>query len=367
MFGMNDAGIANYRGTNSTPEQIAARARSIAAFKANSEALEKRLRRDYPGVKMIWLGSSPYDDISDKRFPGAGAAVAACAKETQRLSLRTGDAFVDFNLPMTEFNKSGRKQDPAFTLCGKDGVHPREAGGLVMAYQILKAQGVSPVISSVALDAGSLKLLSAENAELCGLGRDKSGISFRLTEKALPFPVEPAAAKVADMLPFADDISRQILKITGLEPGLWTLKIDGETVLEASAGEFAAGVDLARNEKTPMMRQARAVADANAVVCSKQSNRQTLSAVRHFIVKRYLKDRADDMSAVKTFVEENRDNPKIKRDYYSRFLGKYLEEWPNRAEVERDIASRIEALEPLRKPKEHVFSVVRSPSQSPNG
>ena len=363
MFGMNDAGIANYRGTNSTPAQIAARPRSTAAFKANSDALEKRLRKDYPGAKIVWLGSSPYDDVSDKRFPGAGAAVAACAKETQQLSRRTGDAFVDFNLPMTEFNESGRKRDPAFTLCGSDGVHPREAGGLFMAYRILKAQGVSPVVSSVAVDARNLKLLSAENAELCGLGRDKSGISFRLTEKALPFPVDPAAAKVADMLPFADDISRQVLKVAGLEPGRWILKIDGETVLEASAGEFAAGIDLARNEKTPMMRQARAVAAANAVICSMQSNRQTLSAVRHFIIKRYLKDRADDLAAVKAFVEENRDNPKLKRDYYSRFLDKYLKEWPNRAEQESDIASRIEALEPLRKPKAHEFSVVRIASE----
>ena len=112
-----------------------------------------------------------------------------------------------------------------------------------------------------------------------------------------------------------------------------------------------------------MMRQARAVAAANAVICSMQSNRQTLSAVRHFIIKRYLKDRADDLAAVKAFVEENRDNPKLKRDYYSRFLDKYLKEWPNRAEQDRDIASRIEALEPLRKPKAHEFSVVRIASE----
>lgn len=358
MFGMNDAGIGNYKGTNSSPAQIAARPKSVASFKKNIAALRARLKKDYPDAEIVWFSATPYDDVTNGRFPGASAGVAACGRETEILAGKNGDAFVEMNRAMTAFNAKGREKDPSFTLCGKDGVHPCNPGGLFMAYRILKEQGVSPVVSSVTVDAASLTSRFVKNAELSGLRREKDGITFRLLEKALPFPVEPDAAKVASMLPFAEELSSEMLTVTGLRSGRWKLLIDGKEVLEATAGEFASGIDLARNEKTPMMRQARAVARENAVIRGKQCRYRNYSGLRHFMFRRRLKDSRDDIDAVRAFVAENRNKPEIKRDYFSRFFDAYLEDWPKRDEVEKDIARRLDALDKLRKPREHVFTLL---------
>lgn len=341
MFGMNDAGIGDYV-TNASPEQVARQAANIASFKTNIAAVARKLEACCPSARRIWLATTPYDETVKGEHPGAAAGVVACARETLRLAERTGEASVDLNGSVTAFNRLRQKARPSFSLCGTDGVHPREAGGLVIAAQILAAQGVgSP--DPVVLDASS------------GMR------SFTVVEKSLPSPVEPAARAVAVEIGFAKTFTREVAVVKGLPAGVWRLSIDGERVLEADASEFAAGIDLYGRE-TPMMRQAREVVAANRAIREMERERQYVSAARHYVLKPFLKERADDDDAVWAFVREKGDTPEVKANYFAKFLDLYLKNWPRRKTLSEELVRRESALDRLRQPRSHVWTVQSVPA-----
>ena len=336
MFGMNDAGIGDYV-TNASPEKLAKRVASIGAFSTNIVRLARKLEASCPSARLIWLAATPYDEAVTGKHPGAGAGVEACARETKRLAECRGEACVDMNEPLSELNRRHQKVKPSFTLCGPDGVHPREAGGLVIAAQLLAAQGVrSP--DPVVLDASG------------------GARTFTVVEKSLPCPIEPAARAIAEEIGFIKSFADEKVVVKGLPAGVWRLTIDGVHTLVADAAEFAAGLGLGGVE-TPMMRQAREVVEANHAMRKLEKERQYVSAVRQCVLKPNLGERSDDDEAVWSFVREKGDAPEVKAIYFSKFLDLYLKNWPRRQKLSEELVRRESALDHLRQPRPHVWKL----------
>jgi len=58
-------------------------------------------------------------------------------------------------------------------------------------------------------------------------------------------------------------MSRETVKITGLEAGNYTLQIDGQSVGDYTPLQFSEGVELQQNDQTPQYQQAAKIAQLN--------------------------------------------------------------------------------------------------------
>lgn len=173
---------------------------------------------------------------------------------------KSNAATVDMSDEMLKVNGALQAKEGADkTIVGRDRVHPSFTGALVMLNRWLKDFKEPSTVSEIALNAKSGKLLQSFNTDISNLKFSKGKISFDSQAEALPFPVESKSAGIDAYLKFQEIFNREILKIEGLEKGIYRLKIDGQTVGEYDDASLAKGVNLAANTNTPQYKQAENV------------------------------------------------------------------------------------------------------------
>lgn len=260
MLGMNDVRRDLYA-EGKTGEAIEEqRRKAIEANLTNMDTLAGRLAQD--GARVIFITPSLFDQTGNQandKLTGVNDALKACAEGDRKLAEKYHGGVVDFNGPMEALNREGQAKDPAFTLIGTDRVHPGPMGHLVMTYLFLKAQGMTPTVSTMAIDAASAAVTMQDNATITQLVAKPDAVSFECLEKALPFPVGGAAEKALALVPWTNDLNQEILKVTGLKAGAYEVVIDGKSVLKTTADALAQGVNLAVIKDTPQAQQAKEV------------------------------------------------------------------------------------------------------------
>jgi lysophospholipase L1-like esterase len=174
-----------------------------------------------------------------------------------------GLGFVNMYEPLNRLTREQRKTDPAFTMIG-DAVHPGPDGQLVMALAMLNDIGADAVVSSINIVRdGDNWVTEAENGTLSAVSTDK--IRFTFTANSLPWVVPEEAALGYSITGAGHRMSREKLRVTGLTPGRYELRIDGGTVGVYDYLELSVGVELQANDKTPQYAQAVQVAELNKV------------------------------------------------------------------------------------------------------
>ena len=92
-------------------------------------------------------------------------------------------------------------------------------------------------------------------------------MSFDYLAEALPYPLDTIArgwgqkkgqAEATKVIPFMDEMNREVLKVTGLK-GDYKLLIDEEEIGIWSGDDLAKGINLAAESKTPQYQQALTV------------------------------------------------------------------------------------------------------------
>ena len=263
MFGMNDVGRTLYNDP-ATPELEEKRRERLSSYKDNQRLLVKALQ-DH-GARVVLVTPSLFDQTVELDRPkqtGVNEALAECASFLKTLAAETGATVVDFHEPMTRLNAEVQRRDPKLTIVGPDRVHPGPPGHLLMAYLFLRAQRVPGDVARLTIDAKKKRVTAAVNGEASDVRRGKGELSFTWTEKALPFPVSTETAPALEWVPFVQDLNQEILQVTGLAAGHYTLSIDDETPALGpySSDALASGVNLATERTTPQYRQALAIAE----------------------------------------------------------------------------------------------------------
>ncbi len=176
-----------------------------------------------------------------------GGAEAERAAALRRLAAGTGAGLIDLHAELERV---------AATVSPQGGYVLDPADEWVLAYGLLRASGVSGLVSSASIDLRTNRVV-AENGALEGVRREPDGgVSFTWSGRALPFPVDPRAAGVLERVPFASGLSRETVRIIGLRAGNYELRIDDQAVRTASAEELAAGLELGGETRTPQYAQA---------------------------------------------------------------------------------------------------------------
>lgn len=272
MLGMNDAGYRPF-------DQ-----KLFDQYRAGYEHIIASLQQHLPGVRIVLLETSPYDDIAQPpKFPGGYSAVLDRYDAfVRQLGSEHHLLVVDFNTPMVAVLRRAEAINPELAKQIFPGrIHPSAAAEMMMAQALLQAWGAPALVSDVALDAQSASVARAENASVRDLRAANGGLSWTETEAALPLPVEglhsdwrqfppvalfpnpqprpgytnPVTALIDQLSGFTRDLDQETLRVSGLAAGTYSLAIDGDPVAKYSADDLARGVNLAQ-VMTPMMRQA---------------------------------------------------------------------------------------------------------------
>jgi len=288
MLGMNDA---SYRPFDPTVFDTYAN-----GYRHIIQSLESHL----PGVKIVLIEPSPYDDVTLKPFyphnpdnlPGGyNDTLLHYCQFVRKLGAEHHLMVVDFNTPMVKLLEQAEKEDPSLAekiIPGR--VHPSASGELAMAQALLKAWNAPSTVTRVALNARSGSVAGSVNTAVSGLSATGQDITWTQTDESLPYPimtlhstkwpqfppapferqrsdifwklpplegpeVNPVAQLVVRLTDMYQNLDAEMLKVTGLTAASYSLKIDGSAVGTFSKEQLGQGINLARYD-TPMMEQA---------------------------------------------------------------------------------------------------------------
>ncbi|HSD67219.1 MAG TPA: SGNH/GDSL hydrolase family protein [Vicinamibacteria bacterium] len=252
MLGMNDGGYKPFDPT------------TLAAFGDGYRAIVSKLRQALPGVRLVLIRSSPFDDVSrpPQFAPGYDDALRRLGCYLSTLGAKEGATVVDFRDPVNAGIAAVLEDGPDLARhVVPDRVHPGPGGHVVMGATLLRAWNAPSLVSRVEIDAAGRRVVAAEGTEVSGLAATEGGLSWSQLDRALPLPVsfedadtELAQRAGADL----ESLDRQPLVVGGLPPGRFELRIDGQAVATFADAELERGVNLARY-RTPMRQQAYSV------------------------------------------------------------------------------------------------------------
>lgn len=272
MLGMNDAA---YKPFNKNIFNI---------YRTGYQHIIRELKRHLPGVRIVLLGTTPYDDITHKpKFPGGyNAVLLRYCQFVKHLAQRNHLMYVDFNAPMVKVLQEAEKINPALAKQFFPGrIHPSAAGQMMMALALLKAWGAPATVTRVDINAATSHVTQAVNTSISDLKATASGITWTQRDGSLPEPVlglhenwpqfpswelfrtpqpnpkytNPAAALINKLSGFTRKLDQETLSVKGLAEPRYNLKIDNRKIGTFSSAQLAKGINLA-DYFTPMLRQA---------------------------------------------------------------------------------------------------------------
>lgn len=335
-FGMNDTGYVEYNGDDAAAFGESRYRQCREAF----AAMEQRLLAA-DGLRVVMLGGSPYDEtaqIESTAFKGKNAVMRRVVALQQEAAERNGWEFLDFGAPLLELTAREQAADPSFTLSMGDRIHPDNAGHMAMAYLFLRAQGFAgQEVADVRIDAAKVRTLRASNCAVSALRRQGRTLSFDYLAEALPYPTDTVArgmgakhsqAEALRMVPFTEEMNREMLAVEGLAKGDYTLTIDGERIGTWSAAELAAGINLAEIRWAPQYRQALEVMYLNEWRWEIERNFRDLAWVEHDYLQEKGLLHTYDRRAVEAIDRGKSGNIwlGIHRDTYARYMLPHVRE-----------------------------------------
>lgn len=254
MLGMNDGG---YRAFDPA---------LFDRFSTGYEGIVQTVKTAFPGMRITAIEPSPYDDVT--RAPnfegGYNAVLLRYSRFLRELAAKDHLTLSDFNGPVVEMLRKAHAADPARSeKILPDRVHPGAGGHLIMAEQLLKSWDAPAVVSDVEIDGSSGHVEHSVNAAVSSV-ESAHGLRWLETDRSLPMPIDwkdEVVALAVHSSDFVDALDRELLKVTSLPAGAYTLSIDGVPAGDFTAGALADGVNLA-DYATPMMQQA---ADVHAL------------------------------------------------------------------------------------------------------
>lgn len=258
MIGMNDVkrGLYTTHATTNS-DTILLRQKAIDRYKINLEKIlnifiEKK-------IKVILQTPSIYDQTatlpSINNF-GSNDALKICADFVREMGHKYNFPIVDYWEVLNKMNTELQQNDKTSTIIGNDRVHPGNSGHFVMSYEFLKSQKLSKYVSYIRIDAKKRTSDSTINTTIDNLLISDQKIQFSVKGNSLPFPTVDNQNVGLKIVPFTDDLNKEILKVSGLELSTYKLYIDDVIIGNFSNKDFEKGINLSELKNTPQYKQA---------------------------------------------------------------------------------------------------------------
>jgi len=292
------------------------------------------------------------EDLTNDHY---NATLAFFGSWLYQVATERGFGFINMHEPLNRITRENRSDNPEFTLI-EDAVHPGPDGQVVMALAFLRDIGADPFVSSIHIDLikDDWEIIKSGNGKLEKL--DGGTVRFRFTAISLPWVLPEEASLGYELTGAGSTMSREIVRITGLEPGNYIMHIDDELVGEYTHLQFATGVELQENELTPQYKQAAEIALLN-----KKRNEDVIGKMRDlWLVRKLLRqfeESADDYDN-----EEEKEEIKkwLESEFGTTDLDEFLEDFNEELQSLKDKAKSFEnQIYELNKPVPRTYKITR--------
>ncbi len=264
-FGMNDGGYRKF-----DPKLFDAYMNGLQGIADQAKAA---------GIRVAWITPQPVEANQDDKgrgFEMYNKTLEKFSEGVKEIAQKNGGRFIDQFHPYEAVVEKARRAGEKGRITAGDAVHPGRPGQALMAAAILKGMSFPRLVSDVRIalvDKGQ-PAIKHQNCKITQFGAKSSdggapnSVRFMRLDKALPFFPEGAEG-ILKWVPLLEEMNDYGLKVTGLKPGRYEVRLGGKKAAEYSAEELAKGVNLAAAAlKTgPVAEQVRrvwkAVADKN--------------------------------------------------------------------------------------------------------
>jgi lysophospholipase L1-like esterase len=244
-FGMNDHAYQAFR------EDI------FRAYVRSQTQLVKVL--EGAGARVALLTPQPIEDKRpDPDKDVRNESLRKFSDGLREVAARSGALYVDEFDPYMAIMMHERATNPDAHIGGGDSVHPGPIGHTLMAWAILKGLGAPAAVSRAEIAATDGTVATAEHCAISNVKVADGGLTFDRLDEALPMPIDARAEPALKLAPVLDDLSRYELRVTGLAPGNYEVKIDGESLAQVGHDKLAEGLNLS-NLPGPVTTQCRAI------------------------------------------------------------------------------------------------------------
>ena len=270
--------------------------------------------------------------------------------------------FVDINTPMlivelyNRFEKDG-KENPYFKF-SSDRIHPVEHVHWILTYSILKAQGESGEVATVSIDIPK-KEAQTSRATVKDLVVAKDSVKYTYKADGLPLAADEQYRKAEELFPITDELNREIIKVTGLAKGNYEIKMDGKSVMVATAQQLAEGVNIADKENNPGQQQSLILAGLSNERYNKDiSHRAFIRDVETSAISSYKLDATNNATLIASAEKWIVDNATRKDGVKA--LKKYLPYKKYEKTIVEAITTFEDEVYKHNKPTEHVVLITRT-------
>jgi lysophospholipase L1-like esterase len=194
------------------------------------EGLNKLLDHiDSLGARTILLSTIPVM-ISDTSVDMAkrNADLELYSSAIAKISADRGKQFIDIFKPIQEISKK--------TEIIENGVHLNETGYYNLANILTNSLGLKSEKEVATITISKQMAEASANAKILESGKEPGNLKFTIQEKYLPLPLPKQNAGIVD--------HAQVLKITGLKKGFYTLTANNAQVITASAIDWENGITI---------------------------------------------------------------------------------------------------------------------------
>jgi lysophospholipase L1-like esterase len=183
-----------------------------------------------PNVRITLLTPTYYDQNApwSHHFHGYNRVMLKYGAFVKKLGAERSLTVVDLNAPLHAVTSEGRSRDAKFTVID-DGVHPTEAGHLVIAAALLKAWHAPGLVTDILLDPKKPVTITAP----------------------LPWPIPKDARAAQTVSPLPEELNLFRIHAPILGGTRWDLLIDGKSVGTFTRTQLQSGVDLSTLSTVP--------------------------------------------------------------------------------------------------------------------
>ena len=195
---------------------------------------------------------------------GSNHALGMLSDRLEQYAKEEGIPFIDTWGLSNEYTNKIREENPETTtvITGTDGLHHSSKGGYLVGYIIANEQEKDDTVAAVEIDALA-KTSVTDCATVSDLSVSSNKVSYTYLSGALPLYAKAPGYIFAEEngVDITNTMNKEIIKVTGLGGGTYTLKMDGKKVAEFTAQELAEGVNIATYENNPGQIQSKALHD----------------------------------------------------------------------------------------------------------
>jgi lysophospholipase L1-like esterase len=324
MIGMNDVQRSLYGNAITTnADTLAKQNEALLLYDKNLNRIVDFFMQKK--VKVILQKPSAYDQTTTIAYPnnfGVNDALIKCGFIMQKIADKYKLKTIDYNSIMTSITKQIQQQNPKATLTVNDRVHPNATGHFIMSYQFLKNTNATPIVAKFSIDVK--KLNNKNNNKNCtvnNISYQKNILTFKVLEKALPFPVEEKHKQALDLVPFIESLNNETLQIQNVEKGNYQLWIDSTLIDNFSNDQLTKGINLGAYNKTPQYIQAKKVKQALEKLWDNEATLRAIAFVNYMFLDSFAQK--NNAAATKKYLDSIYKFRFKGQAYYSNAFEKY--------------------------------------------